>query len=646
MPGRGVALLALLTILCGLAPANAWAHAALVLSDPAAGAALGDTPTAVRLTFSENPAASLSTIRVLDSSGTAHELGRPEPVSGSPLSLVVRVERLPKGVYTVSWRIVSAVDGHATSGAYAFGVGVAPAGAAATSGTTSPGASGLEMLARWLFLAGLVVLLGAAFAGVARFGAAEPLGAGGWLLSAAGLVLLALAQLRTADASFRELLHTPVGRALVWRAVAIGAAGAALLVARLGARRFRRAALAAAVLATLAAIAVHVAAGHAAAGSWPHVLSVGLQWAHVAAAAVWIGGLAALLYSVRGTPSPAKTRAVRRFSTVAAGGLAVVGATGLTRAVEELSSVGDLVSTGYGEAVLAKIALLLAIAGLGARNRWWSVPAADTDLGLLRRTSSAELALAAGALAAAAVLGSLAPPASARALPPLGLTVSGTDARGTVHVELTAASADPGPNRFVLRAVDRSHAPVQGHVTLRFTPLDDPGVASTSLVLSPRHDYGYGGSGANMVFDGRWGVTVLIQPYGPGRTIRVPLELDAQGPAEFVSVERIPGQALKYTLQVGNLGYVRISPHPEHAGPSAIYVTCYDVFSDVVAVKRLVLTAAAGDGPTAQHRARPVGGNVFAAGVDLARGTNTITVVAKTSFGTRLRAVLQLDVPG
>ena len=40
------------------------------------------------------------------------------------------------------------------------------------------GRVGARDVARWLFLAGLVVLLGAAFAGVARFGAAEPLGAG------------------------------------------------------------------------------------------------------------------------------------------------------------------------------------------------------------------------------------------------------------------------------------------------------------------------------------------------------------------------------------------------------------------------------------------------------------------------------------
>ena len=112
---RGAAVLALVTLLCGLAPEGAWAHAGLILSDPVAGAALGDTPTAIRLTFSEHPEASLSIIHVLDTNGAQHQLGPVEPVTGDPNSLTVRVHRLGRQrVYTVTWRVVSAVDGHAT----------------------------------------------------------------------------------------------------------------------------------------------------------------------------------------------------------------------------------------------------------------------------------------------------------------------------------------------------------------------------------------------------------------------------------------------------------------------------------------------------------------------------------------------------
>jgi copper transport protein len=643
---RSVGFVVVVAVLSALSAQNVWAHAGLVVSDPAAGAALGDTPTAVRLTFSENPEASLSVIRVLDSSGVSHQIGRPVLVPGDPLSLVVRVGRLGRGVYTVSWRVVSAVDGHASAGAYAFGVGVAPSGPAATASGTSPVASRFEMFSRWVFLAGLMVLLGAAFATLARFGEDARLAPVGWLLAVVGLLLLAEAQRREAGTSIAGLLHTPVGRMLVWRGVAIGTAGAALFFASRARGWRRRWALIGAVVATLSAIAVHVAAGHAAAGPWPHTASLAVQSAHVAAAGLWLGGLAALLLSVRGAPSAAKAVAVRRFSIVALVGLIVVAGTGIVRAVEQLSTLGDLVSTGYGLAITAKIALLLCIALLGALNRWRSVPRVAADLRPLRVTARAELVLAAVALAAAAVLGSLAPPVAGRLVPPLGLSVAGADSRSTVRVQLSAASADPGPNRFVVHAVGyESNAPIYARkVSLRFTPLDDPDVASSSLELRPAAGYSYVGSGANLVFDGRWGVDVVIQRY-VGRSVQIPLELDARGPPQFVSVERIPGQAPKYTVQVGNAGYVRVSPQPEPAGPSKLYVTCYDVFSDEVGVRELVLTAAGGTGPTSQHPVRRLGPGRFVSDVDLVRGRNTITVVARTTQGARLRAVVELPVP-
>jgi putative copper export protein len=502
------------------------------------------------------------------------------------------------------------------------------------------------MFSRWVFLAGLMALLGAAFATLARFGEDPRLGPIGWLSAVVGLLLLAEAQRREAGTSIAGLLHTPVGRLLVWRGVAVGAAGATLLVAWRARGRRRRRGMVGTLIAALVAVVVHVDAGHAAAGPWPHTVSLAVQSAHVAVAGLWLGGLAALLLGLRGAPSAAKAAAVRRFSRLAAVGLVVVASTGIARAVEQLSAWGDLVSTGYGLTVTAKITLLLCIAVLAALNRWRSVPRARVDLGPLRRTSRAELVLAAAALAAAAVLASLAPPVAGRLVAPLGLSAAGSDSLGTVRVRLTAASGEPGPNRFVVQAVGyQSNAPVYARsVRLRFTPLDDPGVASSSLELRPAAGYSYVGSGANLLFDGRWGVDVMIQRY-VGRSVQVPLELDAKGSPQFVSVERIPGQAPKYTVQVGNAGYVRVSPHPERAGPSMMYVTCYDAFSDEVGVRELILTASAGAGATRQHPVRRLGPGTFVANVDLGPGRNTIAVVARTLQGTRLRAVVEVEVP-
>jgi copper transport protein len=161
-----------------------------------------------------------------------------------------------------------------------------------------------------------------------------------------------------------------VGHALIWRAVALGAAGAALLIAlvRPGARRVGFLVVG---LATLAAIVVHVANGHAATSKWSSAITVTAQSAHFAAAGIWIGGLAALLLGLRADAArdragAARDRsgAVRRFAVVAAIGLIVVTATGILRTFSELRAFDELWSTGYGRAILVKLGLIAMIAGL------------------------------------------------------------------------------------------------------------------------------------------------------------------------------------------------------------------------------------------------------------------------------------------
>ena len=104
----------------------AQAHAGLTNSDPPPGASLGASPTAVKLTFSERPGPSLSKVSIVNRRGVAFQSGVPEASVGDPLSLVVGLRPLPRGVYTVRWRVDSAVDGHATTGVYSFGVQVPP----------------------------------------------------------------------------------------------------------------------------------------------------------------------------------------------------------------------------------------------------------------------------------------------------------------------------------------------------------------------------------------------------------------------------------------------------------------------------------------------------------------------------------------
>ena len=642
---RRCAVLALAATLFGLTSDEAWAHAGLRASSPDSGAALGDTPKAVHLTFWEKPEASLSEIRILDTVGRAYQIGRAQAVAGSPLSLVVPVRPLERGVYTVSWRTVSSVDGHATAGSFAFGVRMKPTGVALASASASA-ASPLEVAARWLLVVGLVLLLGGAAATVGRFGGPDDrrLAAGGWLLAVAGLVLLAAAQRRNAGVSVTALWHTAIGRALLARAAALAAAGGALLAAGSPRARTRRFAMMAAVVAAVSAMAVHSAAGHAAAVMRMPTARVAAQWAHFVAVGVWLGGLAALLLGLRGAPSPENTAAVRRFSGLAGAPLLIVVVTGVWRTLDGVSSWRDLIATGYGRAVAVKIALLVAIAALGAVNRWRSVPAAATSLRPLRRIASGELVLAAGALAAAALLGALPPPASGFGAP-TEIDVSGADFGTTVRVRLTAASDQPGPNRFVAHVLDYdSKAPLAAkRVGLDFSPLDDPGVVPTSLALEPGPDHSWQGSGANLAFDGRWRIVMRIER--DRDSVEVPLEVEARTPPQFVSVERAPDGPPRYTVEVGSEGYVRLSPDPERPGPSQLDVTCFDTVGDPRPIEQIVVTTAAGDGPTRSRPVRRLGRNRFVADIELAPGRNRIAAITHAADGARVRAEIAIDVP-
>ncbi len=624
---------------------RAGAHSGLRFSSPLDGATLGDAPSHVQLTFVEAPEASLSTIRVVDTSGTAYHAARPETVAGDPLSLLARLRPLGKGVYIVHWRAVSAVDGHASSGAFAFGVLVDPSGAgvAAETATSTPP---LEVVARTTLLTGLMLLIGAAAASVAQFGTqrAVAVAAIGWLASISGLVLLTVAQVQVSGVGVSELTGTSIGRALWWRLVTLVVAGAAIAVAAYGRRidsaRTARMAMGGVALATLASIVVHSAAGHAAAGRWPLVPTIAIQVAHIAVAGVWLGGLVVLIAGLKGAPSDAATASVRRFSAIALVGLVLVTGTGVARSFQEVSDWSDLLATAYGGAVIAKVALLMAIAVLGAFNRWRSVPKASSDLGPLRRIGRAEAGFALTAVIAAGFLGALPPSAASRSI--AGIAASGSDFGTTVRARLTAASDQPGPNRFLVEVIDYDSAEQVSadRVSLRFTPLDDPGVTSTSLPLTRAADGSHAGAGPNLSFAGRWRIGVRIERGGD--SVEVPLEVETREPPQFVSVLRPPGQPPAYTVAIEQIAHVRFETASDRPGMTELSVTCLSSIGEVMPIEQMVVTSRTGD--WAQHLPlKRKNRNQFVTTVELQPGPNQFVAVARTDSGTRLRAVVIID---
>ena len=92
-----------------------------------------------------------------------------------------------------------------------------------------------------------------------------------------------------------------------------------------------------------------------------------------------------------------------RFSRVAFVSVLVIGATGVGRALAELSAVSQLWTTSYGEVIVVKSALFGVLLALGLLSR--SLLASPR----LRLSASAELVVLLGVVAAVAALTALPP---------------------------------------------------------------------------------------------------------------------------------------------------------------------------------------------------------------------------------------------
>ncbi len=105
-----------------------------------------------------------------------------------------------------------------------------------------------------------------------------------------------------------------------------------------------------------------------------HDLAVTAVTIHVLGVVLWAGGLLALLLAARFT-GPARVTAVERFSRLAAPLAVVVAGSGVVTAYTRFSGPGQLVDTGYGAVLLAKVAAFLGLLALAAWHRRRTLPA-------------------------------------------------------------------------------------------------------------------------------------------------------------------------------------------------------------------------------------------------------------------------------
>ena len=543
--GRLLVVAALVALACLAAPVpTACAHAGLESSDPAAGSSTATSPKAIVLTFAEDPDTALSLVRLLDADGkTVPGVSAVKAVHGKPMALQVTLAQdLGRGVYTVNWRSVSAVDGHVQNGAFAFGVGVTPAPGSTKAVDlldTSPRMSALGALGHWLLYAGLALFVGAATTCLLVFAGRLPAGGAkllrlALLVSVVGFCAMVWAERAlTGATSLLPLFQTRHGQLLLALGIAIVLCAAAVAAVDLWPARWSLAVLGAT---GALAVLVHVLGGHANAPSSLRLVNVAVQWVHMTGIGVWVGGLAWLLLGIRGMTKPERAGAVGAFSRVATVTLGVVLATGVARGIVEVGSPDNLFTTRYGVTLLVKVGLVIIIVALGALNHYRWVPALRTReraARTFRMNSGGELAVAAAVLAATAVLSGLAPASSAvasAAMPAApAVTVSGSDYATTVRAHLTVSPGAVGQNSYsvLVDGYDSGQPlPSVTGVKLAFSLPSKPSLNASTLDLGRVSGGAWRGAGLQLSVVGRWHIDVVVREDAGGVT--VPLDLDVK----------------------------------------------------------------------------------------------------------------------
>jgi copper transport protein len=650
---RALAALGLTVAVLALTAGTASAHALLARSEPAAGAALASSPAEVVLHFTEQPEASLSLVHVLDQSGKTVEQGHAAVDPTDAHTLRVGVPTLPTGTYTVTWRSTSAVDGHTTAGSFAFGVGQAPASGAVSStvGDSSPAPSALSVFGRGLLYAGLALLVGGPALMLAlrvrridRW--AIVLTVGAWAAATAGALMVGLDEYRSSGASFQQFLHSSPGRR--WIQLLVVLFIAAIAVGVLAVRPRRRVLVGIGMLA-LAAMWLRADSGHAAASTavW---FTVGTQWLHFAAVGVWLGALPWFVVLLWRTPADERAALAKRFSIVATLGILVVAATGTLRAIDEVSSWGQLVHDSFGRTLSVKLGIVAVIAAVGAVNHFVLTRRLPARSSALRRAVVVEIALGAVVVMVTGLLTGLAPASSVAAAntpaqSTAQLTVEGHDYATTTRVALEVTPGIVGPNRFSATVTDYdTHDPVDASaVKLRFALSSRPDLGKASLDLAPAGSGRWEASGATLAMPGVWQLTAVVSDASGG--VEVPLLVTPTIAGQQTTTTPSPGQPTIYDMLTSDGFRLQSYVDPGRSGLNQLHITAFDSAGNEQPLDSVTMVAYAPDGSSTTLTPSRLDPGHFVAPVTLTPGTWTYVMTAD-SAGRTTTAMFQDPAAG
>lgn len=623
LPARLDWMVAVVVALTAVVPTNGWAHAILVRSTPADGAVMAEAPKEFRLWFDEDISPQFSSAKLLDINGRPLEVAGIRADPSDPKLLIVTLRELPDGVYSVLATTFSEADGHTSRSFLVFGIGE-EANLGAAAGIATEAVPPLpEVLLRWCNFTLLAALIGGiaviqlvlacqrrARTGGAALSTAFRAAEGrviGFILWCAGLALVvglgllfwqAITLLRTLPegASFESvvwqvLAQTRWGKLWVVREVLLlvligllfflyrtwlapAALGRSAVRGR--ARSWNTIWLAAATT-SVGLCVVQALTSHAAAVSTGVGLAVVTDALHLLAAGVWVGGLLALAVALLPLMWRDKACFVAlahagwgAFSPLAAVAVGLIVATGLYGVSRQVASVDALIGTLFGQTLMFKIGVVLAVGAFGLTNsvllhplvaaplaRLLGRPRGWTPLPLRRLPL---LILCEGCLALVVLLATGMLTASAA---PRGLefTVASEDVPAALSetiddivVTLLVKPNRPGQNVFTVFAAS-TRRPARAEilrVILRFNNLDQD-LGRFSVVAKEIEPGRFLAGGNHLSMAGRWRIDVAVRRRGV-EDIVVPFDwvVAPPGAARPVIVSKYP-LALPLTLAAAGM---------------------------------------------------------------------------------------------
>ncbi len=534
-------LLAAILIMLGLLaayPNQAQAHATIQNTAPNDGATLEQAPRQVRIWFDQPVVDRLSRIELIDLNGKHWEVSnlRAEldttqtnrSTDSVQTVLIADLPSLPISAYRIVWQTRSADDLHVINGNLIFGIQQSVAGLS-NQEVTYP--SWLETGLRWLVflgfntLLGTMLLRGLLFRGVSSTPISSRLNK--LILLAAGLALAGWAGLLVFqgayDGSWLDIVtRTNYGARLVVAALLL----LVIIIGGLLSGRWRNRVQ---ELSGVGLLAVQALDSH-----YPLFtpFNFGVDVLHLLGASFWAGGLLALaliIVPILKTSPEDSHLILMRFGKFAGLSLLILIITGLYKSGQQVASLDGLLTSTYGQALLAKFDLVIYAAILALLNTSILHPAIAGRIGkLLRKPAGWQLVPArytrrlilieAGSLALILLLAAFltaSPPARGPQYEP---PVADNAAVPTVSspsddliLTLSVKPNRPGEN-FINLAVYNTRRPAPApieKVQVRLQPPDNQG---TTLLQEAQSLGGgrYQIAGNSIKSAGEWQITLLV----------------------------------------------------------------------------------------------------------------------------------------